>query len=355
MHELVVNLHIHSVYSDGSGTYEEIAHAAIESQLDAVIITDHNVLVDGMDGYRSEKGKKILILTGEEIHDQDRNPQKNHILALGINEELSPFADEPQQLIDQIHKNGGISFIAHPIDLELKLFNETNISWEDWSIERFTGLEIWNGFSEIKNVIKNRFSAIFFGFFPEFIAHAPHPKTLHIWDDILATGRHAVAIGGSDAHASKMRLGHLRKVIFPYQFHFSAINTHLLVSTPLSGDFHLDKELIYHALAEGHAFIGYDLSASASGFRFMAQAKDQVAIMGDEISVKGNFTIQVHVPAGGETILLKNGQIIKTTRNDNLIHVTNEVGVYRVEVYRKFLGKRRGWIFSNPIYVVSGK
>ena len=34
-------------------------------------------------------------------------------------------------------------------------------------------------------------------------------------------------------------------------------------------------------------------------------------------------------------------------------HITTEAGVYRVEVYRRYLGKRRGWIYSNPIYVRS--
>jgi hypothetical protein len=26
-------------------------------------------------------------------------------------------------------------------------------------------------------------------------------------------------------------------------------------------------------------------------------------------------------------------------------------GVYRAELYRTFQGRRRGWIYSNPIYV----
>ncbi len=51
MHEIVVNLHMHTRYSDGSGTHKDIAHAAIKSGLDAVIVTDHNVLVQGMEGY----------------------------------------------------------------------------------------------------------------------------------------------------------------------------------------------------------------------------------------------------------------------------------------------------------------
>ena len=49
MHEIVVNLHMHTVYSDGTGTHKDIAHAAIKTGLDAVIVTDHNVLVQGVE------------------------------------------------------------------------------------------------------------------------------------------------------------------------------------------------------------------------------------------------------------------------------------------------------------------
>ena len=39
MHEIVVNLHMHTRYSDGTGTHKDIAHAAIKCGLDAVIVT----------------------------------------------------------------------------------------------------------------------------------------------------------------------------------------------------------------------------------------------------------------------------------------------------------------------------
>ena len=51
MHEIVVNLHMHTRYSDGSGTHKDIAEAAMQTGLDAVIVTDHNVLVLGVEGY----------------------------------------------------------------------------------------------------------------------------------------------------------------------------------------------------------------------------------------------------------------------------------------------------------------
>ena len=38
-------------------------------------------------------------------------------------------------------------------------------------------------------------------------------------------------------------------------------------------------------------------------------------------------------------------------RADICSHITTEPGVYRVEVYIPYRGKRRAWIFSNPIYI----
>lgn len=352
MKELVINLHMHSVYSDGSGKPSEIASAAIDANLDAVIITDHNVLVSGLDGYHTKGGKRVLLLMGEEIHDQDRQPQKNHLLVFGTNKEAAPFADDPQLLIDQVHKNHGLSFIAHPTDLELKLFNETNISWVDWDIKDFTGIEIWNGLSEMKNIIHNKMDALKYGLFPELIAHNPTQKTLEIWDHLLSQGKRIVAIGGSDSHALSMRLGPIRKKIFPYQFHFSAINTHIFIPTALTGNPSEDSKLVFEAFSKGHAFIGYDLPASTKGFRFFAQGREQEVIMGDCIETNGSITLQVHAPGGGIITLIKDGQIIKESNDPNLVHVTNEPGVYRVEVHRYYLGKKRGWIFSNPIYVI---
>ena len=47
MHEAVVNLHMHTRYSDGTGTHRDIAQAAIAAGVDVVIVTDHNILVQG--------------------------------------------------------------------------------------------------------------------------------------------------------------------------------------------------------------------------------------------------------------------------------------------------------------------
>jgi hypothetical protein len=41
----------------------------------------------------------------------------------------------------------------------------------------------------------------------------------------------------------------------------------------------------------------------------------------------------------------------KSKESQAYTYIATEPGVYRVEVWRNFLGRKRGWIFSNPIYV----
>ena len=351
MEELVVNLHMHTTYSDGAGLHADLAQAALKTGVDVLLVTDHNVWVTGVDKYYQNGRRRLLLLAGEEIHDQDRDPQKNHLLVFGADRELSTLADDPQTLIDAVHQAGGICFLAHPVDPALPAFGETDISWVSWEVSGYTGIELWNGFSELKARAHGKLDGLFYAYFPEAIAHGPLPETLRLWDGLHARGQHAVAVGGSDAHGRQMSLGPLHKVIFPYEFHFSTVNTHVLVPAVLGGVLNRDRKAVLDALAAGHCFIGYDLPGSTRGFRFSAQGKREAVLMGDEISADDPVTLQVKVPVPAEIQLLKDGAPIKSVRGEALVLVTAEPGTYRVEVYRQFLGRRRGWIFSNPIYI----
>ncbi len=352
MQEIVINLHMHTRYSDGSGSHADIAQAALRAGLDAVIVTDHNVWAQGLEGYYKEGAKRALMLVGEEIHDQDRVPQKNHLLVIGAGRELAQLADDPQALINGVREAGGLSFIAHPFDPPQPFVNEPDIFWVDWDVQGYTGIELWNGLSEFKGRINNKLLAIFYAFFPACVARGPDIRTLKKWDKLLANGKRIVAVGGSDAHALHASMGPVKRVIYPYVFHFKAINTHLFLSQPLSGDLSMDRRLILEALRAGHAFVGYDLPAPTRGFRFTAQGRQASAIMGDEIQARGGVTLQAHLPEMAEIHLLKDGQVIRVWKKQQICtHITTEPGVYRVEVYRRYLGRRRGWIFSNPIYL----
>lgn len=352
MDELVTNLHIHTSYSDGHTTHAGLVRAALNTRLDVLIVTDHNVLVNGLEGFYKENDREVLLLIGEEIHDQSRLPQRNHLLVLGAGRELSTHAPDPQRLIQLASNAGGLTFIAHPCEDALPLFGETAITWDDWNINGYTGIELWNGLSELKSVVHNRLGAIFFGLFPQFIAEGPKPELLAKWDQLLISGKRIVAVGGSDAHALRIRMGPFKRTVFPYEFHFNAINTHLLTPHRLTGDLPADRRMVYDALRRGSAFIGYDLPAPTNGFRFHAQGKECTVGMGEEIALYGSVTLQARLPQKCECRLIRNGEIIKSWHDrDICAYIANQPGVYRIECYLPYLGKPRGWIFSNPIFI----
>jgi len=319
--------------------------------VDVLIATDHNVLVNGVDQYVRGSKRRLLVLAGEEVHDRSRSPQKNHMLVVGVDQELADLGAHPASLIDAAARAGGLTFVAHLHDPAAPAFREPDISWEDWSVTRFTGIELWNGFSELKSLIPTKLHGIFYAYFPAFLAHGPAPEALQKWDWLLSE-RKCVAIGGSDAHALAVSLGFLRRVVYPYEYHFRAINTHVLLPEPPKGDPGLDARRIYAALSAGHCFIGYDLPAQSRGFRFTGQGAQAHAIMGDEISAAGAVTLQAVLPGFAEISLLRDGQVIqKAAHAQALTYLASQPGVYRVEARRRYLGRRRAWIFSNPIYV----
>lgn len=350
--EITVNTHVHSFLSDGHATYQQIANAAAIAGIDCVIITDHNVFIRNKEGYFNAETKNILMLSGQEIHDQTSVPQKNHLLVFNPLMDYSKFADDPKQLIKKINDQEGLSFIAHPVDPELRCIGEPDISWVDWEARGFTGIELWNGFSEIKYRSHNLLDVLFFALFPSFLPDRPLPETIKIWDKLLLSSPPCVAIGGSDAHALPKNGFGIEKTIFPYTYHFSAINNHILLREPLSPDLKTAKIQIYHAIKSGNLFIGYDLPKNTKGFRFYGQVNNSTVQMGETVQVGDGITFQIVLPMPTECLLVRNGNVIKSWQDTNICtYISKEPGVYRVEVYMPYLGKRRGWIFSNPIYV----
>ncbi len=85
MIEYVGSIHMHSTFSDGSGEVPDIANFANEVGLDFIILTDHNTLRALEEGYEKWYDNTFC-LVGCEINDKEN---KNHYLALGINETYS--------------------------------------------------------------------------------------------------------------------------------------------------------------------------------------------------------------------------------------------------------------------------
>ena len=351
------HLHIHTAYSDGAKLHADIAREAIAAGLDFLIITDHNLWVDGVEGYYGdEKTGRVLLLTGEEVHDVRRDPQGNHCLVFGAEKEMSPYAADPQGLMDAVNEAGGFCFLAHPFEVGSPLLGGDSLAplnWENWEISGYAGLEIWNYMSEFVGHLTNKAAAIRAAYHPEQYITGPYSRTMEKWDQLLASGRRVSCIGGGDVHAGTYTLGPWKRQLFPYKFHFTTLNTHVATSKPLTGDFENDKSLILTALREGNSWVGYDAAGDTAGFHFSAQALKQQANMGEVLTPRrGHTTFQITVPRPAHIRLIHNGQVIAETVNQpHLLHQSEESGAFRVEAFCRYAGRKRGWIYSNPIYV----
>jgi hypothetical protein len=345
-YEYTGNIHMHTRSSDGSGTHAELAQAAQMAGLDFLIVTDHNILI------RSAEGRygSVLMLIGEEVHDPDRNPEGNHLLCLGIQKEVTRWRKDPQLLIQAVVGQGGLAFLAHP-DERSTHFLPKRFPWHNWEVTGYTGIELWNYLSEFRGYASNLVRALLIAKAPFLLTTGPLPETLERWDQ-LTRQRPIVALGGSDAHAFSVRLGPWNFTILPYELCFRAVNTHILVPEPLTGEITHDRALILDALRQGHCWIGYDLLATTIGFRFLARQPSASAIMGDTLPAGERTSFEVYLPRPGLIRLLRDGQIIASAYDRELCFTSGQPGVYRVEVYRRAWGRRRGWIFSNPIYVM---
>ena len=143
------------------------------------------------------------------------------------------------------------------------------------------------------------------------MGHCPQPWSL--WDRLLAE-RPVVAIGGSDAHALKMRLGVIAATVFPYDYHFRAVNTHVLLEDPLSGDAARDAPRDLRRARGGPLLRRLRPAAlhdadSAS----LRTGSNGETTMGGRMSDTGGASLQTWAPDSCEMRLLRDGRPLKTS------------------------------------------
>ncbi len=347
MFEYVGALHIHSVYSDGSGEVKDIAQYANETGLDFILLTDHNTLRALHEGFEGWYGKTLL-LVGCEINDKEN---KNHYLAFGINEPYSTRIPA-KEYVSKVKEAGGIGFIAHPNEKRSSMKEHPAYPWTEWNTEDFTGIEIWNHMSEWMEGLTEQNKYNYF-LHPLKSISAPPSDTLEIWDK-LNLKRKVVGIGGVDAHAHKVNVfGFVEMEVFPYKVLFKSIRTHILLNDELkiSTEPHLinsAKKQIYKSLEEGRCFVSNSYHGDAKGFRFFAEEGKNIYQMGDSIPLVNDLKLQIEAPKENVNIrIIKNGEEILSTDSSFLEFLVKEKGVYRVEVYLN----QNAWIFSNHIRI----
>ena len=140
-------------------------------------------------------------------------------------------------------------------------------------------------------------------------------------------------IGEIDNHESIRKYFGIKFKVFPFDFAFKTIRTHITVDTPfLKSDSDIEK--IHAALKNGKSFVSNDYFINAKGFQFYSE----------------NDRIIARLPRAAKIKIIKNGNLFAESFSDTAIIKPDGKGVYRCECYLKKLGFRP-WIFSNPIFI----
>lgn len=177
-------IHIHSTYSDGEFTLAELRAVYSTAGYDFICMTDHAEFFDQEKilAYVKEcenlSDEKFRFIPGLEFECERRM----HILGFGVTSLVKTL--NPQEVIQHIKNENGISVIAHPMDTMF-----------DW-IESFKvlpdGIESWN----------SKYDGRF----------APRPETFQLLNRLQACKPEMLAFYGQDLHWKNQYKGLFNKV-----------------------------------------------------------------------------------------------------------------------------------------------
>ena len=321
LHDLACVVHLHSTYSDGTGTVPQIIAAGQRSGADVVILTDHNT----REGSRFEGWHgTTLLLVGEE----DTPGRHDHTLVLAPD----------------------LRFAAHPFSRGSERFSRFGDGMPHTGLasRELTGIELWSFVTDTAERVRSVREGLLFAAAPLRVLDHPPSVNLIEWDRMCAS-RRVVALGGLDAHQIGVRFrGRVPLRLMGYARSFRQLRTHVMCTALPSRSLDGDRALVYDALRTGRCYIAVDALAPARGFAFWA---DGELPMGAEAGFDGQ-TLHVRLPrAASELRLLRDGSVIAAVEGASLDVPAPAPGVYRVEARLRYRGRTLTWILSNPIYL----
>ncbi len=230
MFDYAGSIHFHSSYSyDARIPLSQILKDAAKARLHFAIVTDHfrlDARHEGLEGYHGN----LLLIVGEEV-----SPRYNHYVALGIQKPVVVCKSEAnaQKVIDEVNAQGGFGFISHPDHEGAPLIGGRAYPWIQWDVHGFAGLGIWDLASDWGSSLTSVWQTFLSCWKPADALKGPKAKTLARWDD-LTQKSHCVAIGEIDNHGHQRSFFGFKRDIFPFEFAFRTIRTHVLLEKPLT-------------------------------------------------------------------------------------------------------------------------
>jgi len=157
-----VDLHVHSDDSyDGHEPIELILEHAADIGLDAVVITDHDVIGESKRAAAIADEYGLIGIPGVEV-----STAHGHLLAAGI-ERMPPRRKSYAETIEWIHDHGGVAIVPHPFQRSRHGVRERNVpvpdpeSEDDGDIDEVDAVEVFNAwlFTGYRNRRARRFAA----------------------------------------------------------------------------------------------------------------------------------------------------------------------------------------------------
>ena len=397
-------LHIHSVFSDGTGTLEEIARDARRAGLEWIGMTDHNTLAPTYRGFEGIHGGVVVIVGYEWTPDDgDHMLVYGEAAALGT-EPLDPTL-APAEAIGILGNRGALTHIAHPDERRgVAMPSLPPYPWHDWQVRGMRGIELWNFMSEWAERLTPR-NRLLHALLPGTGLRGPSDRVLRWWDDLnrpvagapfpVAHGgrvgaaeapadspadwpadapadsradavpgpggsdeprfaggaRLTVGVSGTDAHAFRVRAFGRTWTIFPYLQVFRAFTNYLLLDEPLPADLEPARSAILRAIGEGRLYFANRRLGDALGLEFTAgdSGGRHVGSGGWLPWKSGGAQVRVASPLPASLRILRDGEEIARTHGRTLAADAPGPGSYRVEAWR--FGEP--WAFTNPIALLS--
>jgi hypothetical protein len=369
-------LHSHSKYShDSQVPFEEILRVLKLDRLDFICLSDHCIA-----------GRADFDLQWRGVHEG-----KLFIPGFEMKDGIMPFGvaagvvlsnqTDGATLARQISEHGGLLFYAHPEEPR------------DWDRSELTGMEIYNIHSDFKR------SRDLSGIIPELLLNQRlYPEHvlrtmfrrpddfLRRWDELNRT-RHITGIAGNDCHQNvgvrafytasgtiriedtspkllkefklnwftrplaRLFLGPLQpnRLLFhvqldPYERMARYVNTHVLAHE-------LNEPSVLEALRAGRVFVGFDMIADSSSFRWFAADETTRAVMGESTPFSGATRLHALSPLPCRFTIVRDGKSVFQQQGRALDWTPAGPGKYRVEAELKILNEWVPWVYANPIEV----
>jgi predicted metal-dependent phosphoesterase TrpH len=111
-HWIVADLHLHTSWShDCSIEVDELLDHAEAQGLGAIAVTDHNVLGGALEAVERSRGRRLLVIPGEEVKTADQG----EVIGLFLREEI-PRGMSFGETVAAIRAQGGLVYLPHPFD-----------------------------------------------------------------------------------------------------------------------------------------------------------------------------------------------------------------------------------------------